>query len=481
MSRWSPPTLWMPVLIAVVALSACGSTEAPPSPVETPKTTATAPVHSGSQGPKGPPHPGSGPHGAHGPPPPGAHGPAPAGASGAALQDPSGFPEFHSWPAPGGPTIQGLGGWTSPVRLSPGPEAGGGYRPQVAVGADNTLHVLFYGRRDAGDLMVHRVKRAGEASFGPPARPGFDKGRNWGPDLVVRDDGSVAVVFDLADPGPASQGFYTEWTADGWSTPTPITVGGADQEVGSGHVAHGAEDSLAYVWIGKKVGHEHRFRAWLRWRLDGSWTEPVAMSDGSADAWHTNVERRPDGTLLVGFDIGLGGSETTLYVAEASAGKLSPLEDLTATGTAGERPHFASWRADDNADWTDHMAYFHKVAGRPVHVYTRSGGPGRWGVPEEPSKGYGGFHFDPEIAVDPEGRVCLVWGWDSGGEAELVYALRSAEGRWTKPRRVAELKRGKPGLASLVAGPDGAFHVVWNQGVRGSSEVFYATLPAGAS
>ena len=349
------------------------------------------------------------------------------------------------------------------------------------MGADSTLHVLFYGRKDAGDLMVHRVKGPQDKDFGPPARPGFDKGRNWGPDLVVRDNGSVAVVFDLADPGPASQGFYTEWSAGQWSKPEPLTEGGPEQEVGSGHVAHGVGDSLAYVWIGKKVGHENRFRAWSRWFSNGSWGAPVALSDGAADAWHTNVERRPDGSLLVGFDIGLGGAETTLYVAEGSGGSFSPLENVTATGTAGERPHFASWRAAEDDPWTDHMAYFHKVGGRPIHVYTRTGGPGRWGAPEEPSKGYGGFHFDPEVAVDGDGRLCLVWGWDSGGQAELVYAIRSVDGRWSQPRRVAELKSGKPGLASLVAGPDGAFHVVWNQGVRGSSEVFYAHLPPGAS
>ena len=152
-------------------------------------------------------------------------GPAPAGASGAALQDPSGFPEFHAWPAPEGSPIEGLGQWTQPVRLSPGPSGGGGYRPQVAVGADNTLHVLFYGRQDAGDLMVHRVKKPGESDFGPPVQPGFDKGRNWGPDLVVRADGTVPVVFDLADPGPASQGFFTEWSGGTWSTPEPLTEG----------------------------------------------------------------------------------------------------------------------------------------------------------------------------------------------------------------------------------------------------------------
>lgn len=452
--------------------TACGS-EAPVAEAPTqPSTTAPAQPRGPQRG--GPPAPQKRHHAKAG----GPQGPPPPGASGAALQDPSGFPEFHAWPAPAGPAIQGTGSWSAPVKLSSG--AGGGYRPQVAVGADGTAHVLFYSREDAGDLMVHRVLAPGASSFGPVARPGFSKGRNWGPDLVVRGDGRVSVVFDLADPGPASQGYYTEWTAGSWSDPVPLTSADPDGEVGSGHVADGAGDSLAYVWIGKKVGMAHRFRAWSRWSVDGSWQDPIALSDGSADAWHTNVERRPDGSMLVGFDIGTGGAETTLYIAEGRNGRFSPLENLTATGGPGERPHFA-FVADGNGGFVDHVTYFHKVAGKPVHVYTRTGAPGRWGQPEEPSKGYGGFHFDPEIAADSAGRVCLVWGWDAGSEAELVYAIRSPDGRWSTPKRVASLGSGKPGLASLVAGPDGAFHVVWNQGVRGSNEVYYARLAPGAS
>ena len=35
------------------------------------------------------------------------------GASGGALQDPSGFPNFHDWPAPKGPSVSQKGGWST--------------------------------------------------------------------------------------------------------------------------------------------------------------------------------------------------------------------------------------------------------------------------------------------------------------------------------------------------------------------------------
>lgn len=394
-------------------------------------------------------------------------GPAGPGASGAMLQDPSGFPPFHDQPAPPGPAITERGTWSEPVRLTF--EPGGGYRPQIAAAPDGRLHVVYYERAEAGDLIRHRHKGPGETTWSAPAPLGFDEQRNWGPDIVVRDDGSVVVSFDHMQEDMRSRGWLTIWRDGRWSEPQALTPDDGG-EIGSGHVAHGKGDELAYVFIGKPLDPSARFRARWRWYRDGSWGPIHDFTDGSQDAWHTNVERRPDGSVLAGWDVGQGGGATTLYVVEGRDGTFGTPEDLTATGRPGERPHFAF-----APDGTDHLTWFHKEAGKPIAVYTRSGHPGAWGPVAEPSAGYGGFHFDPELAVNDDGVLCLVWGWDAGTDAELVYSLDTGSG-WSPPRKLAELDWGKPGLASIEATHDGAFHVVWNQGVRGDNHVYYATL-----
>ncbi len=105
----------------------------------------------------------------------------------------------------------------------------------------------------------------------------------------------------------------------------------------------------------------------------------------------------------------------------------------------------------------------------------RSGKPGAWGELVEPSAGLGGFHFDPDIAIRPDGTLCLVWGWDQGQDAELVYSLNRGQG-WETPKKVADIDWGKPGLPSLDVDSQGRFHVVWNQGVRGENHVYHAVL-----
>jgi hypothetical protein len=57
----------------------------------------------------------------------------------------------------------------------------------------------------------------------------------------------------------------------------------------------------------------------------------------------------------------------------------------------------------------------------------------------------------------------------------MVYSLDRGDG-WEAPKLLAEIGRGKPGLASLVADELGNFHVVWTQGVRGDNEVYYSKL-----
>ena len=69
----------------------------------------------------------------------------------------------------------------------------------------------------------------------------------------------------------------------------------------------------------------------------------------------------------------------------------------------------------------------------------------------------------------------LVWGWDQGSDAELLYSLDRGDG-WSAPRKLAEVDRGKPGLPSIDVDPRGRFHVVWNQGVRGENDVYYAVI-----
>lgn len=393
------------------------------------------------------------------------------GGSGAKMQDPSGFPIFHDWPAPKGKPIVELGEWSQPLKLTKKPS--GGYRPQIAISRDDLIHVVYYTREKEGDIIHHRMSR-NRQKWSPTQQLGHSSARNWGPDLITKKDGTAIVVYDHMVSDFRSRGYLTSFDdfRGVWSAPVALTENDGG-EVGSGHIAASGEleQELAYVFIGKELGVENHFQARWRWFDGDKWSNIKSFSDGKQDAWHTNVERRPDGSVVVGFDVGTGGAETTLFFAEGEKGTFGALHNLTTTGKPGERPHFAFF------DDYDFVTWFHKEQGKPKHVYVRAHDRknDHWGGVEEPSLGYGGFHFDPEIAVNQEGTLCLVWGWDQGASAEMVYSIKK-DNIWSKPKKLADIRWGKPGLASIDVDADGRFHVVWNQGVRGYNEVYYAYL-----
>ena len=71
---------------------------------------------------------------------------------------------------------------------------------------------------------------------------------------------------------------------------------------------------------------------------------------------------------------------------------------------ARRRVHFAFGN-----DGVDHLTWFHKVAGRPVHIYVRSGRPGDWGPATEPSRGYG-----RSISTPISRSIAMAFGYWSG-------------------------------------------------------------------
>ncbi|MDP6931875.1 MAG: sialidase family protein, partial [Myxococcota bacterium] len=258
----------------------------------------------------------------------------------------------------------------------------------------------------------------------------------------------------------------------GWSEPLALTPDDGG-EVGSSHLADGSE-GIAVVWIGRELDPGVPFRPSARWRTNGDWGEVRTLDETGQEAWHTNVERRTDGSVLAGWDLGQGGMENRVLVRRGSAGGWGPLVDLSEGRWWGERPHFAF--AEDG---TDHVTWFHRTMDQPLRVYTRpmthTPSGAQLGPVTTLSQGLGGYQYDPDIAVNGNGVLCATWGWDGGSDADLVFSRNQGAG-WTSPTRVAAGGQDKPGLPSLVAAPDGTFHVVWVQWRRGVSSVWWASL-----
>ena len=95
-----------------------------------------------------------------------------------------------------------------------------------------------------------------------------------------------------------------------------------------------------------------------------------------------------------------------------------------------------------------------------------------WSKPLRITRGVRGRHYDPDLAGGRDGRVMVVWAWSAAGRSTLMYSVLSG-GKHTPPRTFGK-GAGMASLPSISAGPDGRFHVIWNQGPRDNEVIYYA-------
>ncbi|MFH1891880.1 MAG: hypothetical protein ABIK83_04275 [Candidatus Zixiibacteriota bacterium] len=114
--------------------------------------------------------------------------------------------------------------------------------------------------------------------------------------------------------------------------------------------------------------------------------------------------------------------------------------------------------------WTDHIMYVSSGSG-PVSLVTRT---------YDDSTGTGAHLWEPSIAIDPEGRLHVVYRLDERvsyvtTHTSIMY-MNSVSGSWSTPQEIVgglSLYYEDMGL-SLAVGPTGGWHVVYPDGTQGN-------------
>lgn len=87
----------------------------------------------------------------------------------------------------------------------------------------------------------------------------------------------------------------------------------------------------------------------------------------------------------------------------------------------------------------------------------------------------------PAIFADAAGNLHLVWGSDSPGNREILYAFKGrAASDWSAPLRVSNTA-DRSWAPDVVADSEGGVHVVWYNFTPGVTEIYYAAKAPGAA
>lgn len=350
----------------------------------------------------------------------------------------------------------------------------GGIQPQIAVGSDGTVHLVYYkGEAAAGDLYYCR-RAPGDVQFSEPVRVNSTPGSaiaagtiRGGQTAIGRDD-RLHVVWNgsnRAEPrGPQKETplLYTRLSDNGARfEPERNVISSAYGLDGGATLGADAQGHVYVAWhAGTGRGEESR-RVWMvRSSDDGATFDVERAIDvpkvGACGCCGMRGTVAPGGMVMFLYRSAKPASQRDMYLLTSfdeglsfASRKLQAWEIGTCPMSSEAFAHLGdrSWAAWE----TDEQVYLARVDPRVGDAIAPRAAPGR----TERRK-------HPALAVNVRGELLMVWtegtGWNKGGG--LAWQQFDAEGR---PNDVQGREAGVPvwSFATPYARPDGSFAILY--------------------
>ena len=292
--------------------------------------------------------------------------------------------------------------------------------PAAARISDDSVAVAWVAYKDISDRVLLRIRRGG--SWGETQEVTPSPGDLWRASAAADADGRLWGFWSQRDA--------TAWLlrgrmldGDTWSDPITLSDGGSN----TFHRAAATHDGkVAVVWQSAQgADRQAQTDIWMRvW--DGSWGDPMRVSESQANDWEPQVAGGPDGQLHVVWDSYHGGNYDVFYRSYAG-GSLGEIEQVTSSprfqahANVAVAPDGTPWLAWDESgvNWGKDQGYLvtpplavplHQE--RSIQIVKRTGG--HWSEPNaklEPFYIYRLYpNFEnPQLAFDGSGTLTMLF------------------------------------------------------------------------
>ena len=296
-------------------------------------------------------------------------------------------------------------------------------------------------------------------TFGLPFNVSNNAGGSINPQLAVDGSRAVHVVWQDNTPGYYPDIFYARRASDGtWSSPQNISTTPGFSENPQLAVDQGG--SVHVVWEDTTPGNYEIFYA--RRSSDGTWSSPQDISNNPCDSRHPQLAVDESGAVHVVWDeYILSGYDyyDIYYAGQGSDGTWSSPQNISNNPGGSVYPQLVVDKEGAvHVVWKDHIGQYTDI------FYARRSSDGTWSSPQNISNtpSISGLIDQQLLAVD-RGSVHVVWQDDVGPpwHTEIFHAKRSSDGTWSSPQNVSN-NPGYSGTPQLAIDEIGAVHLVWN-------------------
>lgn len=337
------------------------------------------------------------------------------------------------------------GGWSPPLRLYAA-YANSLDMPQLIAEADGTVHLAWVGVSGYWHVLYSRRSPDGTWSGQVSLYSGFPRTL----DMDLGRDRAVHLAWSTNE-----EILYTRRSPDGsWSEVTNIS--NTDDWSVNPQIAASPDGTAHVVW-GDRTGEGYHILYTAR-ASDGTWSAPLSLSNCPYWLAAASLEAASDGSIHAAWLDDSGSRPAIQYAWRSSKGAWSdPVQVSDNSAPASGIPQLAL-----GPDGSVHLVW-------GGVVYARRDADGAWSDPEAIDEG-NYYH----MRVDSSGAAHIIWSKGPNMNEELYYARRTAGGVWSSSINVSNTPSTYSVDPQLALDGNDGVHVIWRDGPYGPLEILYA-------
>lgn len=337
----------------------------------------------------------------------------------------------------------------------------------LAVNLD-TIHVVWFDRRDANDEIYYKRSTDGGTSWGQDTRLTYEPMNSRYPSLASSGSKLHVAWYDFRDGN--SEIYYKRSTDGGTSWGPDVRFSYNDSVSASPSLA--VSDSLVHVvWEdgrdgrNREIYHKRSTNGGLTWGPD------ARLTSNSAGSYRASVAATGYMVHVVWFDR-RDGNDEIYYKCSADGGEAwGPDVRLTSDSSESYYPCVSVSGSNVHVVWEDSRD------GNDEIYYKRStNGGSSWSLDSR-------LTFAPNFSMYPSitasgSMIHIAWFDLRGGDTEIYY-IRSTDGgmTWDPETRITNVSSGKNLPSIAVSGAK--VHLVWYDSRDGNAEIYYKRNPTG--
>jgi len=355
--------------------------------------------------------------------------------------------------------------WTPAKRLTWNSDWSGS--PAIATDSSGHLHVVWSDGTPGNDELYYKRSTDGGTNWGAARRLTWTSGYSILPDIAIDSGDSIHVVW--RDNTTGDNEIYYKRSSDGgtiWSVVKSLTSTSGLSTAPA--ITIDTSDTIEVVWSDDPPGnHEIYYQR----STDGgtAWSAARRLTWTSKDSSEPVIAVDPKNNIHVAWYDYTPGAPEIYYKRSMDGGKTwDPAQRLTWTSLYCGGPDIA---IDSNN--AVHVVWHDYRVGAPEIYYKRSPDGGTTWSAAQRLTWISGDSYGTALAIDSNMTIHLVWQDNTSGNFEINYKNSPDGGStWSAAQRLTG-NEGHSQDPAIVVDSGGTIHVVWSDNTPGNSEIYY--------